>query len=179
MQAEWQKFWREPRNRVLFLVFLLLAGYAVFMQVTSATTSLPAEVEQVREPMAAAAEKSEKPKRVKGAEKAEKNSVLQDPFHIQHAARQEAAEPLARMKPVVKQEQVRSGTAASGRKKTELHLMGVLQGTNRSVALLVFNGKKVSLAVGESIDGYKLESVERECAYLTGPDGEMILHLGK
>jgi hypothetical protein len=179
MQAEWQKFWREPRNRVLFVALLLLAGYAFFMQVTLGTTSLPAAVEQGQASMPAAIEKSVEPKRVKGAEEAEKNSVLQDPFHIQHATRQEAAEPPAGMKPVVKQEQVRPGTAVSGRKQTELHLMGVLQGTNRSVALLMLNEKKASLAVGESIDGYKLESVERECAYLTGPDGEMILHLGK
>lgn len=184
MQAEWQRFWQEPRNKVLFLVLLLLAGYTVFIQVTSATAdSLPATVaKQGHGEAPAAIEKQGEPERVKGAERAEKNIVLQDPFHIQHGTRQKAATPFVRIEPVVKHEQTRlieGGTAVPVRKKTELHLTGVLQGGDRAMVLLVLDGKKASLTMGEAIDGYKLESVERECAYLMGPDGEIVLRLGE
>lgn len=184
MQAEWQRFWQEPRNRVLFFAFLLLAGYAVFIQVTSAPADpLSAIVaEQGHADASVAIEKQGEPKRVKGAEKAKKNIVLQDPFHIQHSTRQKSAEPPVRVESVVKQEQtkpVEGRNAVSVRKKTELHLTGVLQGVDRAMVLLVLDGKKASLAVGESIGGYKLESVERECACLMGPDGEIILRLGE
>lgn len=184
MQAEWQRFWQEPRNRVLFFVLLLLAGYTAFIQVTSVTADpLPVTVaKQGHGEAPAAIEKQGEPKRVKGAERAEKNIVLQDPFHIQHGTRQKAATPFVRIESVVKQEQTRpigEGTVVPVRKKTELHLTGVLQGGDHAMVLLVLDGKKASLAVGESIDGYKLESVEQECAYLMGPDGEIVLRLGE
>ena len=156
----------------VLLLFMLLGGDD--METSAGEINMPVASEQQERPRAAS------PRRILGAEKANMEEKLADPFSIAHLTREEmeqaklAAEqkqmedmkrevqPAAQIQVPMVAAQAHEAREGRDNEDEGITLLGIVRGEHGGMAILKYGKKSMTVAVGETVGGRTIKEISSD-----------------
>lgn len=154
----------------IFILFLLLIFGGDDVETSAGEITMPSALEQQEK------SRAESPRRILGAEKANLDEKLADPFSVAHLTREEmeqvklAAERKQRedmrlkeqpevQVPIATVQREDKSEGNDGNKVKSMMLQGIVKGEHGSMAIFTCGDKSMTVAVGETVGGRTVREI--------------------